>query len=172
MIEWYSNEYAGIFFDDIPHVSIRYALPSMTKEEIKSIEKYPFINKRTLGVRLVDYKKDKTYNFIIPKGYCYDGASIPRLFWRVIGPNTDNSFLIPALVHDVLCENHSYIDNDRRFSTEVFNALLEASDVFPFKRFMMKYSVNCFQTLFCGWRGRGKSGGKSQDESGWQNGQV
>ena len=150
MKEWYSNDYAGIFFDDIPHVCIRYYIPAMSEEEKKSIEKYPFINKRNLKVRLVDYKKNKTYNFEIPKGYCYDGASVPRLFWRVIGPNTDNRFLIPALIHDVLCENHAYIDNDRKFSTQVFNALLEAGKVNAFKRFCMKHTVNVFQ-MFCSW---------------------
>ncbi len=150
MIEWYSNSKAGIFFDTIPYVAIRYVVPFISNEEIKSVEKYPFINKKTLNVRLVDYKKSKTYNFQIPKGYCYDGATIPKLFWRVIGSNTDNQFLIAALIHDVLCENHSYVDNDRRFSTEVFNALLEASDVNAFKRFLMKTSVNLFQ-CFCNW---------------------
>ena len=145
MLEYYSNKKVGIFFSENPHISIRYYIPSMTEEERKSIEKYPFINKKNLQVRLVDYKKDKTYNFEIPKGYCYDGASIPRLFWRIIGSNTDNRFLIPALIHDILCENHSFIDNDRKFSTEVFNALLEASEVNAFKRFLMKNSVDCFQ---------------------------
>ena len=117
MLEYYSNKKVGIFFSENPHISIRYYIPSMTEEERKSIERYPFINKKNLQVRLVDYKKDKTYNFEIPKGYCYDGASIPRLFWRIIGSNTDNRFLIPALIHDILCENHSFIDNDRKFST-------------------------------------------------------
>lgn len=145
MFEYYSNKNVGIFFSENPHISIRYYIPSMTEEERKSIERYPFINKKNLQVRLVDYKKDKTYNFEIPKGYCYDGASIPRLFWRIIGSNTDNRFLIPALIHDILCENHSFIDNDRKFSTEVFNALLEASEVNAFKRFLMKNSVDCFQ---------------------------
>ena len=145
MLEYYSNKKVGIFFSENPHISIRYYIPSMTEEERKSIERYPFINKKNLQVRLVDYKKDKTYNFEIPKGYCYDGASIPRLFWRIIGSNTDNRFLIPALIHEILCENHSFIDNDRKFSTEVFNALLEASDVNAFKRFLMKNSVDCFQ---------------------------
>lgn len=145
MFEYYSNKKVGIFFSENPHISIRYYIPSMTEEERKSIERYPFINKKNLQVRLVDYKKDKTYNFEIPKGYCYDGASIPRLFWRIIGSNTDNRFLIPALIHDILCENHSFIDNDRKFSTEVFNALLEASEVNAFKRFLMKNSVDCFQ---------------------------
>ena len=145
MLEYYSNKKVGIYFSENPHISIRYYIPSMTEEERKSIERYPFINKKNLQVRLVDYKKDKTYNFEIPKGYCYDGASIPRLFWRIIGSNTDNRFLIPALIHDILCENHSFIDNDRKFSTEVFNALLEASEVNAFKRFLMKNSVDCFQ---------------------------
>ncbi len=152
MNEWYSNKSAGIFFDDIPRVCIRYTLPSSTEEEKKSIKKYPFINKKNLRVLLRDYKKEKQYSFLIPKGYCYDGASIPRLFWRVIGANTDNRFLIPALIHDVLCEHHEYIDYDRRFSTEVFNALLEASDVYPPKRYLMKNSVDVFQKLFCGWK--------------------
>ena len=145
MLEYYSNKKVGIFFSENPHISIRYYIPSMTEEERKSIERYQFINKKNIQVRLVNYKKDKTYNFEIPKGYCYDGASIPRLFWRIIGSNTDNRFLIPALIHDILCENHSFIDNDRKFSTEVFNALLEASEVNAFKRFLMKNSVDCFQ---------------------------
>ena len=151
MKEWYSNKDVGVFFDDIPHVGIRYFVPNMSEEDKKSIEKYPFVNKKALKVRLADYKKYKTYNFEIPKGYCYDGASIPKLLWRVIGSNTDNRFLVAALIHDVLCENHNYIDNDKNFSTEVFNALLEASRVNAFKRFWMKYSVNIFQ-MFCGWR--------------------
>ena len=99
---------------------------------------YPFINKKTLKVRLWDKRKNKIYDFEIPKYYCYDGASVPRFFWRVIGSNTDNKFLVASLIHDVLCENHSYVDGDRKFSTEVFNALLEASEVFPVKRFLMK----------------------------------
>jgi hypothetical protein len=154
MIEWYSNDELGIFFSEIPQVGIRYILPNSTKEEKKSIGKYPFINKKDLGVKLVDYKNDKIYCFCIPKGYCYDGASIPRVFWRIIGANTDNKFLIPALVHDVLCEHHEYINNDRKFSTKVFNALLEGSEVYPLKRYLMKNSVDWFQKIFCDWNSK------------------
>lgn len=150
MLEWYSNKQAGIFFDDIPRIAIRYILPSTVEELKKSIRKYPFMNKKLLKVMLKDYKKSKTYNFEIPKYYCFDGASVPRFFWRVIGANTDNKFLVAALVHDVLCENHHYVDNDRKFSTRVFNALLEASEVNPLKRFCMKNSVDFYQR-FCKW---------------------
>ena len=151
MFCWYSNNKTGIFFSELPQVGMRYCIPSMTKEERKSVEKYPFICKKELKVCLKDYKKNKQYEFKIPKGYCYDGASIPRFFWRVIGSNTDNKFLIPALIHDVLCEHHEYVDNDRTFSTNVFNALLECSGICKFKRFFMKNSVACFQTAFCKW---------------------
>lgn len=152
MIEWYKDNEIGIFFDGCPIVGIRYFLPSMGEDERKSIEKYPFINKKELMVILFDYKKRKCYRFKIPKGYCYDGASIPRLFWRLIGSNTDNRFLIPALVHDVLCENHNYINNDCEFSTKVFNALLTANNVGNFKRFLMKNSVGFYQNLFGRWK--------------------
>ena len=106
MIEWCSNKNVTVFFDDIPRIGIRYILPSTDKEIKKSIKKFPFINKKLLKVKLKDKRKIKIYNFEIPKYYCFDGASIPRFFWRVIGPKTDNKFLIPAFIHDVLCENH------------------------------------------------------------------
>ena len=152
MIKWYADEKLGVFFNDVPYVSIRYALPSMTDAELKSIKKYPFVNKRKLTVRLIDNIKQRTYEFDIPKGYCYDGASVPWLFRRIIGAPTDNSFLIAALIHDVLCENHNYVMNDRAFSTEVFNALLTTSKVNKVKRFLMKNSVDIFQKWFCDWR--------------------
>lgn len=149
-IMWYQDDELAIGFSSNPHVCIRYVLPSSTPDEVKSIKKYPFINKSNLKVTLFDHEKEEVYSFDIPKGYCFDGASIPKFFWRVIGSNTDNSFLIPALIHDVLCENHHYVNNDREFSSKVFNALLDVAEVPAFKRFLMKNSVDLFQR-FQGW---------------------
>ena len=148
---WYENKDAGIFFDVLPSVSMRYCIPSMSKDEKKSIELYPFICKKELKVILRDYKKKNFYEFKIPKGYCFDGATIPRFFWRIIGPSTDNKFLVSALIHDVLCEHHEYVNYDKSFSTNVFNTLLEGSGVNRFKRFCMKNTVAFYQTLFCKW---------------------
>lgn len=150
MIEWYTSKDLSIYFNDTPIVSVRYALPSDTDQEIKSKKKYPFINKRDLEVRIFDHKKERAHGFTIPKGYCFDGATIPRIFWRVVGAPTDNNYLIAAMVHDTLCEHHSYIMNDRQLSSDVFSALLEVSQVGKVKRFLMKHSVNLFQR-FCGW---------------------
>lgn len=154
MIEFYKSNKLSIFFSDIPHVCVRYILPTHTTLEKQSIKRFPFINKTEIKVDLFDHIKNKHYSFVIPKSYCYDGATIPRLFWRLIGAPTDNNYLIAALVHDILCEHHNYIDNDREFSTEVFNALLEEADVNKFKRYLMKHSVDIFQKCFCGWESK------------------
>ena len=122
-ISWFDNEELTIFFSEVPRVCVRYPVPSMTDEEIDDIKKKPFINKKELHIALFDHVKKQTYRFSIPKSYKYDGATIPRFFWRIIGSNTDNTFLIPALVHDVICENHHYINSDRAFSTKVFDAV-------------------------------------------------
>ena len=149
-IKWYEDDELSIEFSEIPHVCIRYIIPSSSDVEKASIKRFPFINKRKLDVRLYDKEKEQIYEFTIPKSYCYDGASIPRFFYRVIGANTDNKFLMAALIHDYMCENHSCVGNDRAFSSKVFNALLEVSEVPAFKRWLMKNSVDIFQR-FQGW---------------------
>lgn len=50
-----------------------------------------------------------------------------------------------ALIHDVLCENHQYIDNDRELSSKVFRALLVASGVSEIKAQVMYLAVDLFQ---------------------------
>lgn len=152
MIEWYKDDKIGIFFDINPDVSIRYILPwdRDDKEYRKDVLKKPFINLKSLDVFLYDYKNKITYDFVIPENYTWDGASIPRLFWRLIGAKTDNRFLIPSLIHDVLCENKDYVDNDRYFADKVFERLLYVSGVPAFNRWLMFHSVDNYQK-FCKW---------------------
>lgn len=152
MREWYKDDKLAILFDVRPCVHIRYALPSMTKKEKENIRKYPFVNSKDLKVELHDYVKDKVYWFDIPKGYCYDGMTIPRFAWTLIGVSKENNCgMIAALLHDYLTENKSLIDNDRSFSTNIFDALLYTGGLNKVQRFVMKNSVACFQTLFCHW---------------------
>lgn len=147
---WYEDEEIKICFNDTPRLCVRYPLPSMTNAEKKSIKKYPFINRKNLEVKLYDLENENIYEFIIPKNYTWDGATIPRVFWRLIGAKTDPQFLIPSLIHDVLCENHEYVNNNRYFSTCVFERLLYVSGVSAFNRWMIKHSVDNFQK-FCKW---------------------
>ena len=150
MIDWACDSNLLISFDREPVVAVRVILPNMSAFEKKSVAKYPFTCKKPLKVMIYDNKKFKQYNFEIKENYCWDGASIPRFAWRLIGAKTDNEFLIPSLVHDVLCENHYYIDSDRELSSNVFRALLIASGVSEFKANIMYAAVDVFQR-FCGW---------------------
>lgn len=150
MITWYADEEIAIRFDKEPDVSMRFILPWVTEEEVKDINKKPFICNEELTVILEDRVEQEVYEFTIPAFYTWDGASIPRAFWRLIGSKTDQRFLIPSLIHDVLCENHDYVDNDRYFSTCVFERLLYVSRVNPLARWTIKHSVDNFQK-FCDW---------------------
>lgn len=147
-MEWYKSKGLVINFDKHPVVLERYVYPNCAKEEKKDILKKPYKNVEDLGIEV--FYKQQLYSFMIPKGYLFDGASIPRVFWRLIGANTDNSFLIAAMVHDFMCENHGVVNNDRYLSTLIFNALLEVGGVCGVKRWLMKHSVDNFQK-FCAW---------------------
>ncbi len=153
MIEWYKDKNIVIEFSEKPQVCMRYIIPSMTKQEKLNISKYPFFNRKDLIVKLSDIRKKKDYMFCIPKGYCWDGATIPRLFWRLIGAKTDSSFLIPSMIHDALCEHHEYVDNDRYFADKIFERLLYTSGVHGFNRWLMFHCVDNFQKL-CNWKGQ------------------
>ena len=150
MIIWYGDDELMIKLSEEPHIDVRYAKPSTTKKEKEKVHEKPFVLKNKIDVVLIDLIEQEEYSFEIPAGYCWDGATIPKFFFRVVGANTDNKFLIPSLIHDVLCENHDYVNNDRYFSTIVFERLLYVSDVNFFKRWIMKHSVDNFQK-FCNW---------------------
>lgn len=143
-IVYYKDKRLAITLSAEPEISVIY--PRQKGEKCDK----PFRLQNEVKVKLIDYKKGKEYSFLIPKGYCWDGASIPRFFWRLIGAKTDPRFLIPSLIHDVLCENHNYVDNDRYFSTLIFERLLYVSGVSAPDRWMMKHSVDNFQK-FCRW---------------------
>ncbi len=44
------------------------------------------------------YKSDGNTELVIPKGFVFDGASIPRPFWAILNPI--GLLLIPGLLHD------------------------------------------------------------------------
>lgn len=152
MIEWYKDKELSIFFDREPQVRMRVITPNMTTFQKHVRMKYPFENMKELGVVLFDHKKMKKYQFTIRKNYCYDGATIPRFLWRLVGSPTDNVFLLASLIHDELCTHHEYVNNDRQFSSKVFERLLRASGVNYFKARVMSIAVDVFQALCGNWR--------------------
>lgn len=42
----------------------------------------------------------------VPKGFESDGASVPRIFWRLVFPPGDSTALRAAFLHDYIYRNH------------------------------------------------------------------
>ena len=150
-ISWQDDEVCRIGFSEIPDIGNKEInVKVMSEAAIKAAKKKPLFLKNAVDVCLIDKIKNKTYTFTIKMYYDYDGASIARIFWRLIGSKENIEFKVAALIHDVLCENHHYVDNDRYFADRVFERLLEVGDVGPFRRWLMFHTVDNFQK-FCGW---------------------
>lgn len=150
MITWYKDKDLIIEFTKEPEVGVSYAHPYYGDRKNKKLLEKCFILKTELQV----FIKYKNSCYIVPfdMGYTWDGATIPRMFWRVIGANTDPQFLIASMLHDRLCEKKEYINNDRYLSTLILERCLKVGGVGSFKRWLMKHSVDNYQKLVGGWK--------------------
>lgn len=88
----------------------------------------------------------------IPVGYRFDGASIPRLAWAIIGPPFEPDFCLAACVHDYYCD-HSHEIGDyqaRVIGDAVFFALLKKAGVPRWRRVLMYMAVRLNSWWFHG----------------------
>ena len=95
------------------------------------------------GVRLRRFEK---------AGDSWDGASIPRLFWSVVGHPLQQEFRWASFWHDRLCE-HSFLWADRRLADAVLLVLLGKSGVSYWRRTAMWIAVRAYAWLWWSWRG-------------------
>ena len=150
-IQWQDDARCRVGFSTIPDIRNKQINKNvMTKDEIKQAKKKPLYLACDVGVYLLDKNTGVEYIFTINKGYDYDGASIARFLWRIIGSKENIEYKVASLIHDVLCENHILVDNDRYFADRVFESLLEVADVGAFRRWLMFHTVDNYQK-FCGW---------------------
>ena len=149
---WYDDEELAIYFSEIPDIRNKEIHKQyMSKEQIMYAKQKPLYCKNKLIVILKDKIKNKIYKFEIPENYDYDGASIPRFCWRIVGSKENIEFKIASLIHDYLCENHQVIDFDRYFSSKVLERLLYVGDCSNFRRWLMFHCVDNYQK-FCAWK--------------------
>ena len=92
-------------------------------------------------------------NFLIPRGFESDGASVPRLFWRVVFPNSDSHATTAGICHDWIYrtqpEGWTRKDADRM----VLALLIEFGT--PAPRALAAYlAVRCFGGI--AWNGNRK----------------
>lgn len=89
------------------------------------------------------------YHFTILKGFVYDGASIPRLVWPIIGMTPDGLLRGGALVHDALYRNGGVmpgIDHvfTRKEADGIFHSLMAEAGVKPRRAYLAYVGVRLF----------------------------
>ena len=146
MISWCNLSYLKITSDTEPHTAVLKPMPTDTDKEKKEKKKRPYLNK-TRVLWDIDYLGTQ-YCFVIPKGYRWNGANIPRAVWWLIGSMGEADFLDASMVHDTLCEDHSLVGYDRQLSSIIFREILVASGVSRFKAEIMYKSVDIWQKFF------------------------
>lgn len=78
----------------------------------------------------------------IKRGFIYDGASIPKIFWSVLGESPFSGKIQPAaIVHDILYRTH-YVKYLK--ANDVWNDLCKRNNVAIGKRITMTQVLNGF----------------------------
>lgn len=128
-----------------PQVSVRVVLPSDDKLTRKSKMKKQFINKKNCVLTV--FMENKQFTITAYKGYCFDSATIPF----GIGKG-DTRLFVPALFHDIMCDDKKVIDYDCKLATEIFRQLLLMNNVPKWKANTMAFFVNQYQRFMKGWK--------------------
>lgn len=152
----------SVSFDSIPDVRVRVINIDDAQEIIKSKKKYPFELFNSLLVRISTTQRN--FEFIIFNGYTWNGADIPRFFWRIIGSRTDNDFLVASMLHDYLLEFKTYIVNEvlnnkvtkkeyRRLTSLIFRHVIKEQGTNTIKANVMAWCVDVYQMFNrSGWQ--------------------
>jgi hypothetical protein len=87
--------------------------PQMPVIEPVVCEKFTFSGQ--CYVNKVDYMFDfKGKYYTINSGFLYDGASIPRIAWSLLGVTPDGVHRAATLIHDYLYANKKIFDHTRK----------------------------------------------------------
>ena len=88
-----------------------------------------------------------------PEGGSYDGASIPRWAWSIIGHPLQEEFRWASYWHDRLCER-AQTWSQRRLADAILLTLLEIDEVGYWRRTAMWLAVRAYAWFVWSWRRR------------------
>lgn len=91
-----------------------------------------------------------THCISVPTGYRFDGASIPRLLWSLIGSPFEPDLMVAACVHDWYCEHTANSYQSRVIGDAVFFYLLAKAGVPRWRRVVMYLGVRLNSYWFYG----------------------
>lgn len=130
-----------------PIIKLRTILPDA---EITDEQRKPFRVIQGAALKVI-YKDDKGHRYsktlVAEQNYCYDGASIPFKIGK-----GNMKLPIPALFHDIMCENKQKIDRDRNLSSQIFKDLLIHCGVNKVIAQIMYLAVDNYQRFMKGWK--------------------
>lgn len=88
------------------------------------------------------------FDIVIPRGFEYDGASIPSAAWQVTYSPFHPDVMLPALVHDWLFYTHITGDDGQEAADDIFYKLLRQNEVSYLKANAMWAAVRTAGHLF------------------------
>lgn len=146
----------AIDFSETPKIKLRVISFSDNELLAESKKRYPFELYKKLKVCIETTKR--SFCFYIDSGYTWNGADIPRVFWRLIGSKTDNEFLVASMLHDYLLDNKFHILEDvlgnklkkeeyRRLTSLIFRFILKKHGTNKIKANIMSFFIDIFQML-------------------------
>lgn len=114
-------------------------------------KKKPFVLQNNIEYISEKYN-GKHYCIRIGRKYNWNGANIPRVFWRIVGSQYDPQFLPASCIHDWLTENKDFIKKRGAYtSSAIFRDILVLYGVPKFKANLMFSAVYAFQLTRKGW---------------------
>ena len=90
------------------------------------------------------------HRVVVPAGYRFDGASIPRWLWWLIGSPFEPDLMLAACVHDWYCDHTAESYQTRVIGDAVFFALLTRAGVPRWRRILMYLGVRSHSFLAYG----------------------
>jgi len=125
---------------------VRSVLFNDNEKDIKDKTKKQFI---TCHKSYLKVKFEDNTSLIIEasKGYKFDGATIPFNIGK-----GNMKLLIPALFHDIMCDNKSLVNYDRNLASRIFKEALILCGVNKIIAQLMYLAVELFQSACCNWR--------------------
>lgn len=133
-----------------PDIEVRQVMPEDDEATVKDKNKRPFKTNKTALIKVLyrDKKGNETKKIISnPTEYIYDGATIPFKIGK-----GNMKLLIPALFHDLMCDDKSRIDYNRRLSSLIFKDLLLQCKVNKIVAETMFLIVDTYQRFMEGWK--------------------
>lgn len=139
MIVWCDKPELKITSDVAPDTGVCKPLPTDGEETTKYKNKFPYINKKRI---LFDVNYLGTqYCILVPKGFRWNGTNC--LFLQHYPKLLDAS-----MVHDLLCNCHELVGDDRQLSSMIFREIGIASGVWKPFMYVAYHAVDNYQKLF------------------------